>query len=133
MRMRALGFGEILDEIFRFYRRNFWLLVLLSLAPALPTLLLEIASGQANQFGFLGSLIGSLASSGAPQGQLPLPTVNLSLVLVDYVVTLVLVPFSIALVPRAAIGLAPGPPTGFTEAIRNTLRRHLRLLPAAVL
>ena len=68
MRMRALGFGEMLDEIFRFYRRNFGLLVLLSLAPVLPTLLLEIGSGQASQFGILGSLIATLGNPAATPG-----------------------------------------------------------------
>src|SRR5438132_208808 len=42
MRMRALGFGEVLDEVFRFYRRNFWLLVLLSLTCLLIPLSLWI-------------------------------------------------------------------------------------------
>ena len=62
MRMRALGFGEILDEIFRFYRRNFWLLVLLSLAPVLPTLVLE-KMPFVMQVLFFGALLSAIKST----------------------------------------------------------------------
>src|SRR5436853_7763632 len=106
MRMRALGFGEILDEVFRFYRRNFWLLVLLSLVPVPPTLLFQIAPGQAGQYEVLGTLIGSLASSRTPTGPVPLPAVNLLWLLACCLVALVLVPSSIGLVPRAAPDVA---------------------------
>ena len=132
MRMRALGFGEMLDEIFRFYRRNFGLLVLLSLAPVLPTLLLEIGSGQASQFGILGSLIATLGNPAATPG-IPVPQVNVALLLATYAVTVALVPFSTGLVPRAGIDLALGQPTDFRSAVVGTLRRYWGLLAVVVL
>jgi membrane-anchored glycerophosphoryl diester phosphodiesterase (GDPDase) len=132
MRMRALGFGEILDETFRFYRRNFWLLVLLSLAPVLPTLLLQIGSGQASQFGLLLSLVSSL---GNPEATAPfvVPPVSLGLLLASYVVTLALIPFSVGLVTRAGIDLALGQPTGFRSAFHGTLRIYWGLLAVVLL
>ena len=133
MRMRALGFGEILDEIFRFYRRNFWLLVLLSLVPALPTLLFQVASGQASQYGLVGSLIGSLVTSNTLSGPVPLPSINYAVLLAGYLVGLALVPFSLGLVPRAALDLALGQPTGFQRAVRGTLRRYWGLFALAIL
>jgi membrane-anchored glycerophosphoryl diester phosphodiesterase (GDPDase) len=130
--MRALGFGEVLDETFRFYRRNFWLLVLLSLAPELPPLLVQIGSGQASQYGLLGSLISDLGNPGA-SGVPAVPPVSLGFVLASYLLSLALVPFSIGLVPRAGIDLAQGQPTGFRRALEGTLRRYWGLLAVAVL
>jgi hypothetical protein len=131
--MRAMGFGEILDEIFRFYRRNFWLLVLLSLAPQVPALVVAIGSGQANQYGFLGTLIGSIGNPNAPPQPPVLPNVNVGLVLVGYLVSLVLVPFSVGLVPRAGIDLAFGHPTGFRPVVSGVRRRYWGLLAVTVI
>jgi hypothetical protein len=133
MRFRALGLGEILDEIFRFYRRNFWLLALLSLAPVVPSLLLTIGSGQAGQFGALGGLINSLGNPNAQPPATPIPNVNLVLLLAGYVVSLALVPFSVGLVPRAGIDLALGQPTGFRIALQGTLRRYWGLFAIVLL
>jgi hypothetical protein len=133
MRLRALGFGEILDEIFRFYRRNFWLLVLLSLVPVVPSLLLTVGSGQAGQFGVLGGLVNSLGNPNAPPPATPIPDVNLGLLLAGYLVLLALVPFSLGLVPRAGIDLALGQPTGFRSALQGTLRRYWGLFAIVML
>ena len=51
LRLRPLSFGELLDEVFRVYRRHFWLFVSIALVLALPTLVLQIVSGQADQIG----------------------------------------------------------------------------------
>jgi hypothetical protein len=59
LRLRPLGFGELLDEVFRVYRRHFWLFVSIALVLALPTLVLQIVSGQADQIGFTASLLSS--------------------------------------------------------------------------
>ena len=128
-----MGFGEILDETFRFYRRNFWLLVLLALAPQLPALIVEIGSGQASQFGVLGGLIGSLGNPSAPQQASALPSINIGLVVAGYLVSLVLFPFSIGLVPRAGVDLAFGQPTGFRAVVLGVLRRYWALLGTSVL
>jgi hypothetical protein len=133
MRLRALGFGEILDEIFRFYRRNFWLLVLLSLVPVVPSLLLTVGSGQAGQFGVLGGLVNSLGNPNAQPPATAIPDVNLGLLLAGYLVLLALVPFSVGLVPRAGIDLALGRPTGFRSALQGTLRRYWGLFAVVML
>ena len=128
-----MGFGEILDETFRFYRRNFWLLVLLALAPQLPALLIEIGSGQASQFGFLGTLIGNLGNPSATQQAPAIPNVNLGLVVAGYLVSLALVPFSVGLVPRAGTDLAFGQPASFLGVVHGILRRYWALLAVTVL
>jgi hypothetical protein len=133
MRLRALGFGEILDEIFRFYRRNFWLLALLSLVPVVPSLLLTVGSGQAGQFGVLGGLVNSLGNPNAQAPATAIPDLNLGLLLAGYLVLLALVPFSVGLVPRAGIDLALGQPTGFRSALRGTLRRYWGLFAIVML
>src|ERR1700730_3381872 len=133
MRLRALGFGEILDEIFRFYRRNFWLLVLLSLVPVVPSLLLTVGSGQAGQFGVLGGLVNGLGNPSAQAPATSIPNVNLGLLLAGYLVLLALVPFSLGLVPRAGIDLALGQPTGFRSALQRTLRRYWGLFAIVML
>ena len=133
MRLRALGFGEILDEIFRFYRRNFWLLVLLSLVPVVPSLLLTVGSGQAGQFGVLGGLVNGLGNPSAQAPATSIPNVNLGLLLAGYLVLLALVPFSLGLVPRAGIDLALGQPTGFRSALQGTLRRYWGLFAIVML
>ena len=89
-------------------------------------------TGQASQFGFLGSLIASLGTPEETQG-LGLPPVNLALLLVTYLVSLALVPFSIGLVQRAGIDIAFGQPSGFRSAVTGTLRSYWGLLAVAVL
>ena len=105
---------------------------MLSLAPVLPTLLLEIASGQASQFGALGSLIASLGTPEQTQA-LGVPPVNPALLLVTYLVSLALVPFSVGLVQRAGIDIGFGQPSGFRSAVAGTLRSYWGLLAVAVL
>ena len=60
LRLRPLGLGEILDEVFRVYRRHFWVLVSIALLVALPGLALQFASGSASQFGFVLSALNDL-------------------------------------------------------------------------
>jgi glycerophosphoryl diester phosphodiesterase family protein len=124
MWLRPLGFGEILDEIFRFYRRHFQLLLLLALVPVLPTLLVQLGAGQGSQFGFLASTLANLGSPPNVESQEALPQVNLGLLLGGYLLYLALIPFSAGLVPRAGLDLALGQRTGFWLALRGTARRY---------
>jgi hypothetical protein len=64
LRLRPLGPGELLDDVFRVDRRHFWLPVAIALRVALPGLLLQFASGSASQFGFVLSVLGDLNNAG---------------------------------------------------------------------
>jgi len=132
MWLRPLGFGEILDEIFRFYRRHFQLLLLLALVPVLPTLLVQLGAGQGSQFGFLASTIANLGSPPNVESH-AFPQVNLGLLLGGYLLYLALIPFSVGLVPRAGVDLALGQRTGFWPALLGTARRYGGLLALTLL
>jgi hypothetical protein len=124
MWLRPLGFGEILDEIFRFYRRHFQLLLLLALVPVLPTLLIQLGAGQGAQFGLLASTLANLGSPPDVQSQGTALEVNPVLLLGGYLLYLALIPFNAGLVPRAGLDLALGQRTGFWLAVRGTGRRY---------
>ena len=68
LRLRPLGLGEIVDDVFRVYRRHFWMIVGIALILALPGLLVQIVSGSAVSIGFLMGLLPELGSPGALVG-----------------------------------------------------------------
>ncbi|MBO0682528.1 MAG: glycerophosphoryl diester phosphodiesterase membrane domain-containing protein [Candidatus Dormibacteraeota bacterium] len=133
MWLRPLGFGETLDEIFRFYRRNFLLMAVLALLPTLPPLLFQIGSGQPAQY---GQLAGAFANLGNPQY---LPTagpfsgLGLALLLTSYLVAIALSPFSTGLVQRAGLDVAFAQPTTIWLVLRAVARRYLGLLAVLLL
>lgn len=133
MWLRPLGFGEILDEIFRFYRRHFQLLLLLALVPVLPTLLIQVGAGQGAQFGLLATTLANLGSPPDVQSRGTALEVNPGLLIGGYLLYLALVPFNAGLVPRAGLDLALGQRTGFWLALRATARRYGGLMALTLL
>src|SRR5205823_7124320 len=87
LRLRPLSFGELLDDVFRVYRRHFWLLVSISLVVALPTLILQILSGQADQLGFSAAVLNQAASGSPPQSTQP-PQLNFIAFGLQYIVAI---------------------------------------------
>jgi hypothetical protein len=75
LRLRPLGLGEILDDIFRVYRRRFGLLVGIALILSVPGLLVQILAGQADQIGFIGTAFSNLGNPAAFAAQPP-PQIN---------------------------------------------------------
>ncbi len=128
LRLRPLGLGDILDDIFRVYRRHFALLAGISIAVLLPTLLLQVASGQANALGTIAGVFTNLGNPAAFAAQPPPAPPNFVLYGLSLVVTIVLVPFSSGAVTQAAIDLAVGNPVGFRSVLRAVLRRYWALL-----
>ena len=132
LRLRPLGFGELLDEVFRVYRRHFWLFVSIALVLALPTLVLQIVSGQADQIGFTASLLSSAMRGGGTLDSRP-PDTNFAALGLLYVASIVLIPFLEGAITLAAIDLALGRPATLSSTFRQVLRRYWPLLGLALL
>jgi hypothetical protein len=133
LRLRPLGLGEILDDIFRVYRRHFGLLCGIALLLSVPTYLLQLFSGTADQVGFATTLIGDIARPAALAAQTPPGPPNYALVGLSYLVIIAVVPFTMGAVTWAAIALALGQPVSVRSALQAILRRYWGLLGLAVL
>jgi len=128
LRLRPLGLGEILDDVFRVYRRYFWLLFSIALVVQLPSLLLQFASGSADQFGFALSLLGNLSNPDAIAARAPPSAPNLALTGLTYLVVILVVPFTLGAVTRAAIDVLQGNPVDLRSALAGVARRYWALL-----
>lgn len=133
LRLRPLGLGEILDDVFRVYRRHFWLLATIALLISLPTLLLQFASGSADQFGFVVSALTSLANSGGLLPSTPPAPPNLALLGLSYLVLVLIVPFTLGAITKAAIDLVLGGPVGVRSVLAGVARRYWALLGLSAL
>ncbi len=133
LRLRPLGLGEILDDVFRVYRRHFWLLVGIALLLALPGLIVQLASGSAASFGFLLSALPDLANPGVLAGRQPPPPPNLVLVGLSYLLIVVVVPFTLGAITKAAIDLVHGEPVSIRSSLMGVARRYWALLGIALL
>jgi hypothetical protein len=119
--------GDILDETFRIYRRHFLLLAGISVILAIP------AAGLAGYsvVTIFGTLVQSASSGKAFDLNTLLP--SLSVLLVGYLITFVLSPFSYAAVIYAACESAQGRPVTVWSAFRAVLRRYFSILGFIVL
>src|SRR5262252_2074820 len=133
LRLRPLGVGEILDDIFRVYRRYFGLLFAIGLLLSVPSLLTRFTTGTAGSLAFFIGAFGSLGSSQtlAPL-QAPGPP-NLGLFGLSYLLLLILIPFSVGAVAQAAIDLALGKPVSVRSAFAGVARRYWALLGQTLL
>jgi membrane-anchored glycerophosphoryl diester phosphodiesterase (GDPDase) len=133
LRLRPLGLGEILDDVFRVYRRHFWLLVAIALIVSLPGLALQFASGSASQFGFALSILNDLNNPDALAARQPPALPNLALLALSYLVLIALVPFMVAAIPRATIDIVLGNPVSVRSTLAGVARRYWRLMGVALL
>jgi hypothetical protein len=133
LRLRPLGLGEILDDVFRVYRRHFWLLVAIALIVSLPGLALQFASGSASQFGFALSILNDLNNPDALAARQPPGLPNLALLALSYLVLIALVPFMVAAIPRATIDIVLGNPVSVRSTLAGVARRYWRLMGVALL
>jgi hypothetical protein len=133
LQLRPLGLGEILDDIFRVYRRHFGLLCGIALALSLPTFVVQLLNGSPDQYGFVATILGSIANPAALAGQRPPSPPNLGLVGLTYLVIVVIVPFTMGAVTWAAIALVLGNPVSVRSALLGVARRYWTLLGLALL
>jgi hypothetical protein len=118
--------------VFRVYRRHFWLLASISLMLALPTLVLQILSGQADQLGTSAAVLNQAFSGLQPQSTQP-PQLNFAALGLQYVLAILLVPFIEGAITLAAIDVALGRPVTLASCFRGVLRRYWALLGVALL
>jgi hypothetical protein len=128
IRFRPMPLPELLDELFRLYRRHFSLIVGVALLVALPGLVWTLVTGTyrlnsasyANLFTTAGSSTPAFNSA-----QFSNLVGALSLGLLG---GLILLPFSIGAVYRAVTDVALGKPATIGSVLRETLARYFPLL-----
>src|SRR5262249_5331274 len=131
LRLRPLSFGELLDDVFRIYRRHFLLLAAISLVVTVPSLLLQLASGSAGPLGFTLSILSNLGNPDVLNGAQPPSLPNVGLLVASYVVVIALVPFTLAAIPGAVIDIVLGYRVTVGSALLRVLRRYWALIALA--
>jgi hypothetical protein len=128
IRFRPMPLPELLDELFRLYRRHFSLIVAVALLVALPGLVWSLVTGTYR----LNS--GSFANLFTTTGGSP-PSFNrqqLSDLVGAYTLAFIgsffLLPLTVGAVTRAVSAVALGRPATIGVVLRETLRRYWRLL-----
>lgn len=132
LRLRPLSLSELLDEVFRIYRRAFPLFIGIALAVSIPTLLILLAFGVYTVLGgqafntpefqrdpstfFRSAAFGSLVAGAV----------------VWALVTLFLIPFSYGAPVRAAIDVSLGHQPTFGSVLSATLQRYFALWGSAI-
>lgn len=133
LRIRPMGLGEILDDIFRVYRRHFLLLTGISLILSVPPLLLQFASGTAGQLGFFFTLFSNLGRPVSVVDQQLPPPPNPGLIALAYLMVILVAPFTVGAISRAGIDLALARPVSIRSAFGGVLRRYLGLFAMSLL
>jgi hypothetical protein len=121
LRLRPLEIGDLLDEMFRIYRRHFLLFAGISVILAIPS------AGLAG-YSFFSLFSGLFQASNSTQG----PDFNsflpsLVVLAIGYLVGLLLAPFTYAAVVYAACESAQGRPVTIWGALRGVLRRYFAI------
>ena len=117
IRLRPLTVSDLLDETFRIYRANFPLFAGLAIAVAIPTIFFEVIAGTGTVFATLLSSFSNPAALSAPVQQSPIG-------LLQYPVTLILLPFQTGTLVLAAVLVCLGQPVSFLGVLRAVLRRY---------
>jgi len=128
IRFRPMPLPELLDELFRLYRRHFSLIVTVSLLVALPGLVWSLVTGI---YKLNGASYANLITTG-PGAQ---PSFNsqqltnlLGLLALGFIGGFFLLPISLGAVVRAITDVALGRPATIGSVLSDTLRRYLPLL-----
>jgi len=121
LRLRPLEIGDLLDETFRIYRRHFLLFAGISVILAIPSA------------GLTGYSIFSLFSSFVQSTNSTAPDFSglvssMAVLVVGYLVSLLLSPFTSAAVIYAACESAQGRPVTIWGALRGVVRRYFAIL-----
>ncbi len=117
--LQPLAVSELFDHAIRMYRRNFALFAGLGLASGVPDLARKLVSGGARS---QDQLISAFTGGGGPVGTAL--SVNPLLVLAGYLVWLVCLPVTSAIVFQAAVDVAAGTNPTFGQVLARTLRRY---------
>jgi len=127
IRFRPMPLPELLDELFRLYRRHFSLIVGVALLVALPGLVWSLVTGvyklNSTSYANLVTTTGSTATLNGQQLSNLLGTILLGLVGGFF-----LLPISVGAVYRAVTNAALGRPATIGSILRETLARYFPLL-----
>ncbi|MDP9326255.1 MAG: glycerophosphoryl diester phosphodiesterase membrane domain-containing protein, partial [Candidatus Dormibacteraeota bacterium] len=126
LRLRPMPLSELLDELFRMYRRNFALVATTALALEIPALLFNFLTGQFRSIGFFFDLFANSANPDRLAAMTP-PRSNPVYLVIGYAVLLLLLPISTGLLLRVTTDVAMGRPTNLIGALQRTARRYLSL------
>jgi len=129
VRFRPMPLPELLDELFRLYRRHFGLIVGVALIVVLPGLIWTLITGT---YRLTSTSITNIFAS--PGGSVT-PTFNstrfsslFGLLAVGGLGGLILLPFTLGAVYRAVTDVALGRPVTIVGVLRETLAKYLPLL-----
>jgi hypothetical protein len=132
IRLRPLEIGDLFDEIFRVYRRNFTLFAGISVALVIPSLLVQYFLGSFTQFGQSISILSTALQGGRPVPVLP-PEINFGGLLLASGLGLVLYPFSLGALVFATTELAQSRVPTWRSVINAVLRRYWALLGIGII
>jgi hypothetical protein len=129
MRLRPMPLPELLDELFRLYRRHFSLIIGVALLVALPGLVWELITGSYKlSVASYTNLFTTPVGGGTPT----FSSQQFSNLSGTYTLAalgaLILLPFSVGAVYRAVTDVALGRPATVAVVLRETLARYLPLL-----
>src|SRR5207302_6786090 len=131
VRLRPLPLGELLDETFKLYRRYFTVIAGLAVLVRLPNLIITLVSGsyRANPFTYLRDVLQNLNNPDALQAIQARQAQYTSSPLygLSFLVAILLLPFTVGILYRAATSLAAGNLETIGSAVAGTARRYFAL------
>ena len=137
VRLRPLPLGELLDESFKLYRREFTVIAGVALVVILPNLLLTLISGsyRANPFSYLQQVFANLNDPEALQTiqNRQSQYTNSALYLLTFPIAFLLLPFTAGALYRAATSLAAGNVETIGSVLGGTARRYFGIFGNRIL
>ncbi|HLB76140.1 MAG TPA: glycerophosphoryl diester phosphodiesterase membrane domain-containing protein, partial [Candidatus Dormibacteraeota bacterium] len=137
VRLRPLPLGELLDESFKLYRREFSVIGGVALVVILPNLLLTLISGsyRANPFSYLQQVFQNLNDPEALQTiqNRQSQYTNSVLYLLTFPIAFLLIPFTAGALYRAATSLAAGNVETIGSVLGGTARRYFGIFGNRIL
>lgn len=131
VRLRPLPIGELLDETFKLYRRHFNVIAGVAVAVILPNLILTLLSGsyRANPFTYLQQVLQNANDPAALQEiqNRQAQYTSSPLYAFSFLVSALMVPFTVGALYRAATSLAAGNLETIGSVLAGTARRYFAI------
>src|SRR2546428_5168124 len=128
IRFRPMPLPELLDDLFRLYRRHFSLIVAVSLLVALPALVWSLVTGTYRLNSASYANLFTTTGSATPAFNSQQFSNLLGAIAIGVLGGLILLPISVGAVYRAVTDVAVGRPATIGSVLRETLGRYWRLL-----
>src|SRR3989475_10575579 len=128
IRFRPVPLPELLDELFRLYRRPFSLIVVVSLLVALPGLVWSLATGTYRLNSASYANLFTTTGSATPAFNSQQFSNLVGAIAIGVLGGLILLPISVGAVYRAVTDVALGKPATIGSVLRQTLGPYWRLL-----